>query len=181
MMKSFLVMIPAVLVAAPVAAQICSSSIDPTAPMSRYTVHDDGTVTDDATGLRWQRCPAGFTLDDGGTPLDYTDDACDSSGTETLDWQGALQAAQSQNSGGAFNDWRLPNVKELMSLVERQCAAPAVNMSIFPDMPPSARLWSSTTYVHIDSASVLDMAEGTNSTAPKEGFAGSENYVLLVR
>lgn len=181
MIKSLLLTIPALLVTVPVAAQTCSNSIDPTAPITRYTLHDDGTVTDDATGLRWQRCPAGFTLDDGGTPLDYTDDGCDTSGIGTLDWQGALQAAESANTGSGVNSWRLPNIKELMSLVERQCAAPAVNANVFPDMPQSALLWSSTTYIHNDTATVLNMADGTNSTAPKEGFTGSENYVMLVR
>lgn len=184
MMRSILTAIPALLLAAPLAAQTCSNSIDPTAPLARYTLHDDGTVTDDATGLRWQRCPAGYTLDDGGTPLDYADDACNDTGTGTRDWQGALQAAETINAGAGFagfNDWRLPNIKELMSIVERQCAAPAVNANVFPGLPPSARLWSSTTYIHTDTAFVLNISEGTNSTAPKQGAAGSANYVMLAR
>lgn len=183
-MRRILLTILTTAAAAPLAAQTCSDRIDPTAPLLRYTLHDDGTATDRRTGLRWQRCPVGFALNDGGTPLDYGDDGCDASGTITADWQGALQAAESLNAGGGFagfNDWRLPNIKELMSTVERQCAAPAVNLTVFPDTPPSALFWSSTSYIYNDTAVVLDIAEGQNSTAQKEGFASSDNYVRLVR
>lgn len=186
MRKTLLVVISATAAIAavtPLAAQTCSDRIDPIAPLVRYTQHDDGTVTDRRTGLRWQRCPAGFTLDDGGTPLDYGDDNCDATGATTTDWQGALQAAESLNNGGGFagfTDWRVPNIKELMSTVEHQCASPAVNLIVFPDTPVAARFWSSTTYIHIDTALALDVTEGQNSTGQKEG-AGSDLYLRLVR
>lgn len=182
-MKRILLTILATLSATPAVAQTCSNSVEPTAPLLRYTLHDDGTVTDDATGLRWQRCPVGYTLDDNGTPLNFNDDGCDDSGTEILDWQGALQAAASLNGAGGFagfNDWRLPNIKELMSTVERQCAAPAVNPNVFPDVPPGALFWSSTTYIHNDTASALDMSQGLNTTAAKQG-TGAAHYARLVR
>lgn len=42
------------------------------------------------------------------------------------------------------NDWRLPNHKELMSLLESACASPMLNVHVFPD-DEGHPAWSSTT------------------------------------
>ena len=54
--------------------------------------------------------------------------------------QGALQAAQNTEGG-----WRLPNIKELRSLVERSCFSPSVNERIFPNTVAGFYLSSSPT------------------------------------
>lgn len=54
----------------------------------------DGTITDTATGLMW-------TQDDGGG----------------VDWQEALEWAEGLETAG-YTDWRLPNAKELQTLVD---------------------------------------------------------------
>ena len=79
-----------------------------------------------------------------------------------------------------FNDWQVPNIKQLLSIVERKCVAPAINANLFPDTPASAQFWSSTSYIYNAEADVLRMADGLNSRAFKEG-AGSALYVRLVR
>ena len=58
----------------------------------------DGTISDLATGLMWQQT-------DNGTGMD---------------WEHALAYAQTQNNANylGHNDWRLPNTKELQSLVD---------------------------------------------------------------
>ena len=43
------------------AAQECSTDFAKTAPNTRYTYSDKGTVTDLKTGLTWMRCPVGMT------------------------------------------------------------------------------------------------------------------------
>jgi len=118
----------------------CDELLRAVSPTARFTVEPDGTATDNRTGLTWQRCPLGTVLDDGGTPTVLADDHCVPSGSapQTYSWGAALQAAQTLNSAGGFagfTDWRLPNRKELLSIVETRCTFPAINSQVFPDTP----------------------------------------------
>jgi len=60
--------------------------------------NNDGTISDLATGLMWQQADNG----------------------SGMDWEHALAYAQTQNNANylGHNDWRLPNTKELQSLVD---------------------------------------------------------------
>lgn len=60
-----------------------------------FTNNDDGTVTDSATGLMWQQVDSG----------------------SAMSWEDALAWAENLEYGG-YDDWRLPNAKELQSLVD---------------------------------------------------------------
>ena len=78
-----------------------------------YGVNDfvdngDGTVTDNATGLMWSQ-------DDSG---------------EGFLWEGALEYAENATLAG-YNDWRLPNAKELQSIADYSGAFPAMNTTFF--------------------------------------------------
>ncbi|MCP3927663.1 MAG: DUF1566 domain-containing protein [Bacteroidetes bacterium] len=79
--------------------------------------NDNGTISDNATGLMWQQA------DDG----------------TTRDWKDALSYAENLSLGG-HSDWRLPNAKELQSIVDyTRC----------PDVTNSAAidpLFSATTF-----------------------------------
>ncbi|HUM12904.1 MAG TPA: DUF1566 domain-containing protein [Myxococcaceae bacterium] len=120
------------------AGQLCDTVPD----TLRYVDYRDGTVTDVLTGLMWQRCAVGSHLDDSGTPDDPSDDRCAEDSGGKTSWEAALQAAAANGAGGHL-DWRLPNVKELDSIVEPGCFAPAIESQPFPDTPP-ALFWSST-------------------------------------
>ncbi len=98
----------------------------------------DGTISDLATGLMWQ------TADDG----------------IARDWQEALLYAE-ENTTGGHNDWRLPNIKELQSIVDysrspqtTQSAAISPLFSTTEILDPEGNsghfphFWSST--VHLD-------------------------------
>ena len=89
-------------------------------PDERYELHDDGTVTDIETGLMWAQCVAGLT-----------GSFCNSGAAEKMDWALALEHAQTSELAG-YNDWRLPNIKELFSLVDFNRVEPAINLNIFP-------------------------------------------------
>ena len=92
------------------------------------------TVIDSRTGLMWARCVVGQTWN--GTTQSCTGEAL------RLTWQEALQASSSYQAAN-FDDWRVPNIKELVSIVERACVAPATNLTIF-NSAPSQHYWSST-------------------------------------
>lgn len=101
-------------------AQTCNPSITRSAPDSRYqlVVGSGGIeVLDTQTKLIWQRCSIGQTWN--GTTCIGT--------AATLTWHNALQ--QAKNYGSA---WRLPNIKELQSLVEEACHHSAINQTFFP-------------------------------------------------
>lgn len=115
----------------------CNTNIIAAAPDSRYTDNGNGTVTDKVTDLMWKQCSEGQSSV--GSP-------CDTGAVASYTWQQALQQAETLNGGGGFagyTDWRVPNYKELSSLVERQCASPAINTNIFPNTPASIYFSSS--------------------------------------
>lgn len=62
---------------------------------NRFVDNGNGTVTDSATGLMWQQADS----------------------DKGLNWQDSLQYAENLNLAD-YDDWRLPNAKELQSLVD---------------------------------------------------------------
>jgi len=114
--------------------QVCRDTIRASAPDQRYTLNSDSTVTDKVTGLIWKQCAEGLSGAD-----------CLTGNAMTFTWQEALQHAAKAEVTGA-SKWRLPNVKELHSLVEPQCLTPALNSRLFPHTPSTGvdQFWSST-------------------------------------
>ena len=129
------------LAATDMATAACNNAIPKTTPDNAFTLHNNGTVTHNKTGLMWMRCLLGQTWD-GNT--------CSSS-SQTYEWSAALQAADGY-SFAAYSNWRLPNKNELASIVEEACYSPAINTLAFPNTPTSASwadwsssaVWSST-------------------------------------
>ncbi len=135
--QRILIILTALITIAPSLAQTCNSTITTTAPDSRYQDHGDGTVTDLQTGLMWQQCSLG-----------QSGVGCETGSAIGFTWDSALQAVENHNSNGGFAgyiDWRLPNRKELESLIEVGCYSPAINTSIFPNTL-SRYYWSSSPY-----------------------------------
>ena len=102
-------------------------------PEPRFINNEDGTVTDNLTGLIWTRNANLY---------------------EGTDWSQALSNCSDCNVGD-YNDWRMPNVKELQSLIdygEESSALPADhpfdNVQTESDEFEDG-YWSSTTYAHL--------------------------------
>lgn len=87
--------------------------------LGRYVDHGDGTVTDTCTGLMWQKMCA----------------------PERLDWQQALHHCEQLTLGG-HEDWRLPNVRELQSIVDYGRDHPCIDPVFAAAM---SWYWSSST------------------------------------
>ena len=109
---------------------------------NRYTDNGDGTISDHQTGLMWMKCSYGQTYDGGDTNGDGI--ICEGS-LAFGNWQQAFAWAADSNANvdHGHSDWRLPNIKELGSIVDFGSAKPAINQSIFPNTA-SGPYWSST-------------------------------------
>ncbi len=97
--------------------------------------HGNGTVTDTRTGLMWSRCSLG-----------QNNDASCSGDAESSEWRDALLAVRDRNNANwlGHDDWRLPNIKELASLLRRDRAWPAID-PVFANTDPGV-YWSSTNH-----------------------------------
>ena len=68
----------------------------------------NGTITDNATGLMWSQ-------DDNG---------------EAINWEAALAYSEHTTLAG-YDDWRLPNIKELQSIADYSGVFPALDTSVY--------------------------------------------------
>jgi len=63
-------------------------------------------------------------------------------------WDGALTELDQTIIGTGYlnyDDWRMPNVKELASIIEAQCSSPSLNPDVFPAASAgSAPTWTSS-------------------------------------
>ncbi len=91
-------------------------------PPPSFTDNGDGTVADNETGLVWQQ------QDDG----------------VSRNWKQGLAYCQDLDLGGA-TDWRLPDIKELRSIVDNTRYYPAIDTTVFPGTSLTY-YWSSSTY-----------------------------------
>jgi Protein of unknown function (DUF1566)/Abnormal spindle-like microcephaly-assoc'd, ASPM-SPD-2-Hydin/YHYH protein len=134
--------------------------------------NNNGTITDTDTKLMWTQVPS-----------------------TAKSWNDALLYAEALTLGGS-SDWRLPNIKELQSLVEITTAtatvtttSPCINRTLFPAATATA-YWSSTslTAATPSDAWLVDFGVTTASTPSRnaQGIVSHESYattypVLAVR
>lgn len=152
--------------AAPAWAQTCGVRSVPSTPDSDFEDAGPGMVLHKPTGLIWKRCAEGQTWDG----MTCTGEPTLFSWAGAFERVAAVNAAESESPAypswltyltrsiggvaipkpaeGAIQrlgkeDWRLPNINELLSIVETSCEGPAVNTRKFPGfrMHP---IWSSS-------------------------------------
>lgn len=113
----------------------CKPNLTASNPDSIYVINNDGTVTDSRTSLMWKRCAEGQVWNG----------AMCSGSVVTKTWAEALATGASSTYAG-HADWRLPNIKELTSLIEWCTDTPAVNTVPFPGFAVANRgaYWSSS-------------------------------------
>jgi hypothetical protein len=134
-----------------------------------YTDNSDGTITDNNTGLMWEKLcdedPVGDTC-----PAEHDVDT-------SYNWEEAFGKILTLNTAPCFAghcDWRLPNVKELSSIVNYENLSPTVSAEFNNNcVPPcavtecsctaSAFYYSSTSYARFtftNTAWLVDFDDG---------------------
>jgi len=128
-----------------------------------YTDNNDGTVTDAGTGLMWQKATADT---DGDGDIDESD---------KLTWTKALSYCENLTLGG-HSDWRLPDIKELESImIDDNRNYPVINPVFSWEL---SYYWSATTYADgTDHAWDVDFGYHNDSW----GVKSDSDYVRCVR
>ena len=140
-------------------------------PDPRFIDNQDGTVTDDLTGLIWLKNTQCFKM---------------------MDWESANLAAKSLKNGdcgpdtalilsdgSSAGDWRLPTMGELCTLIDYSKRDPALPSShMFSAVPPGYH-WSATTLdYHSGMAWIVYFESGTTCYEDVTNKAG---HILPVR
>lgn len=110
--------------------------------LGSYTDNGNGTVTDNVTGLMWQQAvPA-----------------------STFGWSAAVAFCPTLTLAG-HNDWRLPSLIELVSIVDFGRSSPSIDGTYFPATPVTGVFWSSTPAmagIYISLAWAVDFTNGSS-------------------
>jgi hypothetical protein len=109
-----------------------------------FVENGDGTVTDRATGLMWQKTDSGAGME----------------------WEDALAYAEGATTAG-YDDWRLPNVKELQSIVDDTHSPSAGDAA---DLGPA---------IDTDFFDITELAEGTTDYDPDYGYYWSSTSAIF--
>lgn len=119
-------------------------------PAPRFTDNDDGTVTDNLTNLTWLK------------KADCLD---------TLNWTGALAAAETLEDGdcdltdsSSPLDWRVPNVRELDSLIHAGVSSPSL-----PNRDGSAKASAGNPFSSLQTGDYWTST--TNTATPSNAFS----------
>ena len=130
-------------------------------PLNTLVDNGDGTTTDLLTGLIWQQ------------------------GDSTAsNWESSLAYCENLALGG-YADWRVPNIKELSSIIDIRYK-PAINHEFFPRVACGdwSEYWTSTSYLALlnssgsyvpDDAYVVDFFSGSSAGAFEHKFYNNYN------
>ncbi len=113
--------------------------------ISRFTKSGSGdSVIDNKTKLQWQ-----------------------DTSISDMNWSSAISSCEDL-SVDSYHDWRLPNFNELYALADKSKSDPALDNTIFTNIPTNADYWSSTTIKDAnDTAWSINFYDGTTGTTGK--------------
>ncbi len=139
--------------------QTCKSSI--VATTGHLVGKTDGTVVDSKNKLMWKRCPEGYSYAS-------SNNTCSKTGAVDYSWTNALARPAAVNLNGFpsgtglpnYKTWRLPNIKELHSIVEEKCFNPAINLTAFPAISDVVSFWSNSPSVNSGFSWYVDLVYG---------------------
>lgn len=134
----------------------------PGAAQPGYTIYNpvgvSSVTADNRTGLMWVTNPI------------------DAGINGTYNWENAITICESLNYAG-YTDWRVPNIRELVSIADYSRQSPAINTTYFLNAQNGYH-WSSTTYVPATANTWgVAFSDGVMTTAAKTGVG----YLRCVR
>ena len=136
----------------PSASNDCLPDTLETTPSHDFTLLEGGAVVrHKTTGLEWRRCAEGMS---------WSGEGC-SGFSDGFWWRAALQHAD------GLSGWRLPNINELRSIVERCRSSPAINQQVFPDTPETITWTATPSAINEGSAWSVNFTLGTDSVWSK--------------
>jgi hypothetical protein len=157
-------------------------------PNPRFTDNSDGTVTDNLTGLMWLKNANCIQTSYPGFDNDIPNGDGAVTWQHALDFVAGINSGAYSNCGGGYTDWRLPNVKELQSLINYGYISPALPNTAgtgqWTSNNPFTNVqmyyyWSGTTEAeHTFAVWEVDMYDGYVDYWDK---SGSDNFVWPVR
>jgi hypothetical protein len=139
---------------------------------SDFVDNGNGTVTDQSTGLMWQQ-----------------DEARNNRGeVSAMKWGNALDYCEGLSLGG-YTDWRLPNVRELLSLTDDTKTYPSINTTFFSNVQSDSvcSYGDDQTYFYWTSTTSASTITNKLTVSFERGFTTShhlrdrDNYVRCVR
>ena len=120
----------------------------------RFLDNKDGTVSDKATGLMWQK-----------------------SENPRMNWYGAIDSCEKMNLAG-YDDWRLPNIKELNTILNLNYEG---GWGYFKDVFPAEGLNPPLLHYFSSSSFQNSYAWVTNFCFGYDGYYANKNTPLLFR
>jgi hypothetical protein len=123
-----------------------------------FTDHGNGTVTDNVTGLIWQKGESGTTTT----------------------WDSAVTYCETLAIGGS-EDWRLPSAHELFSIVNHDTAKPPLDSAYFTSSAEAEYWWSNTVPAFGTTKVWVVNSGGGIGAHPKTEASSKAHYVRCVR
>lgn len=109
-------------------------------PEPDFVDNTDGTITDNTTDLMWEKVES----------------------TQQKPWVDALAYCENQTTG-SHTDWRLPNIREIVSILDYTKVRPALS-SIFTQSATTTSDWSSTPATFFTLIGAFEASMATGST-----------------
>ncbi len=135
-----------------------------------YQINENGTVTDTTTGLTWMRCALGMM---------WNGKQC-AGGKQWyawFEWDAAIHQVRGFSYGG-YQDWRLPSIDELETLLNASCIDSTINEALFPDKLRK-RFWSQTE--DADNRDYVWVVNFKNGRSDSQLKTSTSYYARLVR